>query len=132
MTYVTDTHALIFFATGDLKRMSPTGERIFRRAQSGRDRVHVPIICFFELALLLERGRVQSRMGFDEWYALVAGNPGLAVEPLIWDDVREARGLTALVDPFDRLIAATAVRLDVPLVTADERIQGSGLVETIW
>jgi len=30
------------------------------------------------------------------------------------------------------LIAATAVRLDVPLVTTDERIQRSGLVETVW
>jgi len=132
MTYVTDTHALIFFATGDLKRMSPSGERIFRRAQGGRDRVHVPTICFFELALLLERGRVRSQMSFDEWYAMVAEHPGLPVEPLTWDDVCEARGLAALIDPFDRLIAATAVRLDVPLVTADERIQSSGLVETVW
>lgn len=132
MTYVTDTHALIFFATGHLERMSPRGERVFRRAQDGRDRVHVPTICFFELALLLERGRVRSQMSFDEWCTLVAGLPGFPVEPLTWDDVREARGLAALVDPFDRLIAATAVRLDVPLVTADERIQSSGLVETVW
>lgn len=132
VTYVTDTHALIFFATGDLKRLSRRGERIFRRAQGGRDRVHVPTVCLFELALLLERGRVRSQMSFDEWYALVAGHPGFPVEPLVWDDVREARGLAALVDPFDRLIAATAVRLDVALVTADERIQSSGLVETVW
>jgi PIN domain nuclease of toxin-antitoxin system len=37
-----------------------------------------------------------------------------------------------LIDPFDQLIAATAVRLDVPLLTSDESIRGSGLVRTIW
>jgi PIN domain nuclease of toxin-antitoxin system len=47
-------------------------------------------------------------------------------------DVREARGLAALVDPFDRLIAGTAIRLDLPLITGDERIRTSGLVRTVW
>jgi PIN domain nuclease of toxin-antitoxin system len=37
-----------------------------------------------------------------------------------------------LVDPFDRLIAGTAIRLDAPLITGDERIRASGLVRTIW
>ena len=132
MVYATDTHPLVFFASGDLRRMSPRCTRIFRRAEEGRDRVHVPVICFFELALLVERGRIRSRLDFDAWHDLVAARPGLVIEPLVWDDVREARGLAGLVDPFDRLIAATAVRLDVPLLTNDERVRGSGLVRTIW
>jgi PIN domain nuclease of toxin-antitoxin system len=36
------------------------------------------------------------------------------------------------VDPFDRLIAGTAIRLDAPLITGDELIHASGLVRTIW
>jgi PIN domain nuclease of toxin-antitoxin system len=35
-------------------------------------------------------------------------------------------------DPMDRLIAATAIVLGLPLVTKDERMLDSGLVETIW
>jgi PIN domain nuclease of toxin-antitoxin system len=35
-------------------------------------------------------------------------------------------------DPFDRIIAATARVRGLRLVTADERIQRSGVVETIW
>ena len=35
-------------------------------------------------------------------------------------------------DPADQLIAATAIELDVPLVTADERLRSSPAVQTIW
>jgi len=72
MTYVTDTHALVFFASGDAARMSRKCLRIFRRAEQQRDRVHVPIMCFFELALLLERGRVKSALRFEEWHDRIA------------------------------------------------------------
>jgi PIN domain nuclease of toxin-antitoxin system len=132
MTYVTDTHPLVFFASGNAARMSHKCARIFRRAEQQRDRVHIPIVCFFELAILLERGRVKSLLSFDDWHDWVAQFPGLPIEPLVWEDIREARGLAGLVDPFDRLIAGTAVRLDAPLITGDERIHASSLVRTIW
>jgi PIN domain nuclease of toxin-antitoxin system len=37
-----------------------------------------------------------------------------------------------LPDPWDRLIVATAIVLDAPLVTRDRKIEKSGLVQTIW
>ena len=35
-------------------------------------------------------------------------------------------------DPMDRLIAATSIVVGIPLVTKDERMLESGLVDTIW
>ena len=35
-------------------------------------------------------------------------------------------------DPVDRLIAATALIEDIPLITADREIRKSGAVPTIW
>jgi len=46
--------------------------------------------------------------------------------------VSEARSLPALCDPFDRLIAGTAVALGVPLVTPDARIATAERVTVIW
>ena len=132
MTYVTDTHARVLFASGKAARMSRKCAQIFRRAGQQQERVHVSIVCFFELAMLLERGRVKSSLLFADWHDRVAQFPALPIEPLVWDDVREARGLAVLVDPFDRLIAGTPIRLDASLITGDERIRASGLVGTIW
>jgi PIN domain nuclease of toxin-antitoxin system len=38
----------------------------------------------------------------------------------------------ALGDPWDRFIGATAMGLELPLVTRDRRITELDLVETIW
>jgi PIN domain nuclease of toxin-antitoxin system len=132
MTYVTDTHPLVFYAAKNLERLSPRCMRIFRRAEQGRDLVHVPTVCFFEIALLIERGRIESNVSFDSWYALVGQQPGLRIEPLSWEDVREARALASLVDPFDRLITGTAVRIGAALLTNDDRIHASRLVSVVW
>ncbi len=35
-------------------------------------------------------------------------------------------------DPADRMIGATALTRNVPLVTADERVRKCGVVEIIW
>ena len=40
--------------------------------------------------------------------------------------------LEQLRDPYDRLILATAMSLDVPLVTRDDRIRRLDLAPTIW
>ena len=45
--------------------------------------------------------------------------PGFPLEALTPEDVDEARGLGMLIDPFDRLIAGTALRLGLPLMTND-------------
>ena len=37
-----------------------------------------------------------------------------------------------LGDPADQLIAATAIELDVPLVTAGQRLQHSPALRTLW
>src|SRR2546428_10873604 len=90
VTYVTDTHALVLFASGALADVSLRAARIFRRAEGQRDRIHVPIICFFEILLLLERRRITMRMDLEARHALLRRVPRPPLEPLRWDDRREA------------------------------------------
>ena len=44
----------------------------------------------------------------------------------------EAASLTALRDPYDRLIVAQARVAGLPLMTGDEEIYQSSLVHTVW
>ena len=131
MIYVCDTHCLLWWATGT-RQLGKNAARVFARAERGLDEIRLPTVVLFELALLVERGRFTPRVGWNRWTESLQGRPGLRVELLTVQDVGEARHLAALVDPFDRMIAATALRLDCPLLTADQRITDSGLVQTVW
>lgn len=47
-------------------------------------------------------------------------------------DKMEAIAKDIVPDPFDRIIAATAVAVDLPLVTADEQIQEALGERAVW
>ena len=57
---------------------------------------------------------------------------GFEVVPVDLPLVLEARWLTFSRDPFDVSIVATAKLKDLPLITKDENITGSGEVEVAW
>jgi PIN domain nuclease of toxin-antitoxin system len=40
--------------------------------------------------------------------------------------------LASLADPFDRFILATALQLDLPLVTADRQMSNAGIARIVW
>lgn len=57
----------------------------------------------------------------------------LVVLPVTLDvAVRAVELHEILRDPVDCLIAATALAHNAPLITKDDRIRTSGVVETIW
>lgn len=132
MIYVTDTHPFVFYAIGETKKLGRKALRAFTQAERRQATVYIPTACFFELALLLEGGKVRSAIPFPEWKTRVEASGSFIIEPLTWEDVEEARSLATLVDPFDRLIAGTANRLRCPLITRDSRIAKSRLVAVVW
>lgn len=131
MIYVLDTHTFVWWATGG-RRLGRAAARIFSRAERGLDELRLPSVAAFEIALLVERGRLKTALPWRQWLEALDSTPGLEVEPLLLADVECARRLGVLVDPFDRLVAATALRLECALVTADERVTASGLVPVVW
>jgi PIN domain nuclease of toxin-antitoxin system len=132
MIYVTDTHPLVFYSIGETRKLGRRALRAFLDAEKKKAIIYIPTVCFFELALLLEGGRIQSPFSFAEWKERVEELGGFIVEPLTWEDIEEARALVQLRDPFDRLIAGTANRLHCPLITRDREVTASRLVVTAW
>jgi hypothetical protein len=59
-------------------------------------------------------------------------NPEIRFLPLDLGQAKEFALLSAVRNPFDRLIVAAARSVGCPLLSADEGIAASGLVRVIW
>jgi PIN domain nuclease of toxin-antitoxin system len=129
---VLDTVALVAYLGGAVRGLGRSGRRAFDRARAGRARLAVPTLCLFEVGLLEERSRITLTVPFERWCDLVEETDALLLLPLERAHVSEARALPGLRDPFDRLIAGTAVALGLPLITPDARIAAQGRVAVIW
>lgn len=127
---VLDTHAL-FWSVTDRSRFS---RRTVRAIATDAD-VLVPAICFWELAMLTLRGRINLGSGrYRDFIAAAMAGSSARVQPLTPEIGLRAAGLSLNrpMDPADQLIAATALELDCPLVTADERLKSLPGLQVLW
>ncbi len=129
---VLDTIALLGYLGGAARGLGRAARRILDRARARRVRLAVPTVCLFEVSQLEERGRITLTVPFERWCDLVEETEALLLLPLERSHVSEARSLLTLRDPFDRLIAGTAIALGVPLITPDARIAALERVAVIW
>lgn len=114
-----DTHAAIWFATEDDslgKRCRVLADDALKDGQLG-----VSSISFWEIALLVTKGRLQAITPASELRALLLDS-GVIELALTGDIALAAAGLDLHGDPADRFIAATAIAHRATLVTADERL----------
>ena len=129
---VLDTHTLLWWVNDPATLSRPAKEAI-DGAVSGKS-VRVSCISSWEIALLVERGRLRLALDVRDWLcrcealpflAFVAVSNAIAVESVRLPDFPHA-------DPADRIIAATALSLGAPLVTKDDKLRNYPHVETIW
>jgi len=88
----------------------------------------------WEIAKLVEKGRLTLAMPVGQWIDQALGYPGIRLLPL---DPKIAVASTQLPQPFhndpaDQIIAATARELDCPLATDDGRILAYSHVKLAW
>lgn len=135
-----DTHVLIWWASGDLQRLSPQARaaievEIERAAQSGQaPGLLVSAISCWEVAMLVERGRLALRLEVERWLAVVASIPAVRLLPL---EPAVAVAATRLPEPFhadpaDRFLVAQARELAVPLLSADRKIRDYPHGQSLW
>jgi len=115
-----DTHVLVWVDADDRRLGRKTRALIDRRWPGGQ--VAACAISFWEIALLVDRGRLELPHPVEEWrqQLLSAGLVELPVDGLTCLRAVDFEGLPE--DPADRFIAAAAVIHGAALVTADERL----------
>ena len=121
-----DTHAWVWSLTGDERLSTPALAAI-----NTADAVFVSPITFFEIAQKVRLGKWPEMQPFvgrlteflEEQGGLIASfDPEICVMAGMMDWAHR--------DPFDRLLAATALRQNIPLVSADTVFDG--VVTRLW
>ena len=123
---VLDTHVLIWVMDDDT-RLGAKAKRIIVDAWRDNE-VGVSAITPWEIALLVEKGRLRLAREVAEWLDVALTAPGvrlLPIEPAIALDSVRLPG-TFHADPADRIIVATARRWGGSLITADAAIVAYG------
>lgn len=129
---VTDTHSLLWYATGLVRRLGREARRIFERADAGRAAIYVPTFCLVEIAENARLGRIALEGGFVAWEDALFSSRRFFPIDLTREIVRTAEGLYGIPERGDRLIAASAVELGAPLITRDREITEVAALTTIW
>jgi PIN domain nuclease of toxin-antitoxin system len=129
---VLDTHAAIWYLSR-MRQLSRVAAQAIRRTLRGGRPLYISAISIVETSYLVERGRLppEALQRLDR--ELEEPAFGIQVVPV---DARVAAAVRSISreivpDMPDRIIAATALYLNVPLITRDARIQASG-IRTIW
>jgi len=127
-----DTHALIWWIEESGRLSAHAAAAIGERRPA-----MVSPISFWELAVLVDRGRISVDRDLPRWYRDLLASAMAEVATLTPSAAISAARLPEFHgDPADRLIYATARELDVALVSKDARIREyarrHGDLEVIW
>lgn len=130
--YVTDTHGLIWYLEDD-PRLGNAARAMFDACDRGEGVIYVPTICVVEIIYLQEKGRIPAELKARLDTELQAATSSLVLVGLTPDVTNAVARVprTQVPEMPDRIIAATALHLGLPLISRDHKIQVTD-IKTIW
>ena len=128
---VCDTHALLFHA-GGAGRLGRRAAAHFEACEQRQALTYVPMAVIWECGLLARASRINLRRTVRGFFDDLFSNPAYQAYDLTAAQVFAADEARINRDPFDALICAAAIDLELPLITRDADIRASGVVRVIW
>ncbi len=126
---ILDTHAWIWWIN-ESQKLAPRA----REAIQLEDAIGITAISCWELAMLAAKGRLELSMDVQVWIDLALQRPQVNLFPLTPEIAVLSTRLPGEFhgDPADRLIVASSLVHNAPLVSKDEKIQQWGYIQVIW
>ena len=128
-SYVLDTHACVFVMAAP-RKLGRKARAALKRVEEGREEAWIPAAVVAEIIVLRELGRIG--IGLPEVRSLVDDTPAIRFSHIDLGQLDQFSAITAIRDPFDRLIIACARAVGARLLTSDAMLTESGLVEVVW
>lgn len=127
-----DTHAVIWLLHAD-KRLSPSALQTINAAAQKGSRIAISAISLVETAYLEEKGRVPEGTLTGVLSLLEAPDAMMVEIPVSRQIIAALLTISRqeVPDMPDRVIAATALELGIPLISRDGKIKASR-IQTIW
>ena len=119
--YVTDTQALVKFMMGK-KVINDKAHQAFLSTDKGQCTIIIPAVVLMEVLYLFEKNRISIDLIQTED---LLRSKNYQFEPLSMEILKTASEITDIPELHDRLIAATARYLDIPIITNDPVIRNS-------
>jgi len=129
---VADTHTVIWYIFGD-ERLSVNAKAFIEKAAKAGDQIGVSSITLAELVYLVEKRRLPLG-AFHRLLSALDSPDSVLVEVTFNRHIAETLlqvNRSIIPDLPDRIIAATALYLGVPVISRDRKIRLSN-VATIW
>ncbi len=126
---VLDTHAWIWWV-GEPQKLSARA----RHAIDATEALGVCAISCWEVAMLVAKRRLDLDRDVLLWIRQALAVPRVTLLPLTPEICVSSASLAqkSPADPADRLIAASALEHQAPIVTKDSRLRSMSQVETVW
>ena len=127
---VLDTHIWVWWVHED-QRLTPAQREAIVASET--DVIGVSAISCWEIAKLVEAGRLELPDALEEWFDQALSYPGVELLALTPEIAIESTRLPGEFhrDPADQIIVATARVYECPLLTSDDKIVNYSHVTTI-
>jgi PIN domain nuclease of toxin-antitoxin system len=131
--YVIDTHALIWHLQNST-RLSSRARELLVQVDQGRAVAIIPTIVLVEMIYLAEKHRIPEDMvaSVIQMLSTMGGNYRLALLDLTVVQYLRQISRSVVPDMPNRIIAATALALDIPLLSRDDKIIHLANVQVVW
>ncbi len=127
---VLDTCAIIWDAL-ETSELSPLATKAIKDA---KNELIICDISFWEISMLIKRKRLEVEDTASSFIKILLQSRSFHIQEITPEIAELSVNLGAEInnDPADRLIAATSILRNAPVVTADQNLRDATLLETIW
>ena len=129
---VIDTHIIIWYALKP-DALSSNAKEAIRKANEN-DSIIICEISLWEIAMLIKKRRLKIEASYIEFTELILRSNNYLIKGITPQIADLSVNLPEEInpDPADRIICATSIAYNAPLVTSDKNLLKSKMIKTIW